>query len=294
MRTLKKNVKDKIDWNDPDEIQFLFLMYVFIFFGLSAFYFFILMFIINSSDNEINILLSFFLGITTILLHFFILKYINRNGPLFSKVDKSMFNIAYNFTNIKNFDNEKSLKILSELFASYSPVQTKKLFKKNINEKPDIDKNCKIILKESSEVKFFILYTLLDIAAFDGLYSLKEEEFIENVRKKIGIHSLTFKQIKKSYVKKGLREERKIIEEQNRRKLINQFSKFMLPYEAYRILGISPSATKQQIKKAYRTLAKKHHPDKFAGQSEEIIQKAEEKFQEIKEAYDVVLRKKKY
>jgi len=49
-------------------------------------------------------------------------------------------------------------------------------------------------------------------------------------------------------------------------------------------MGVLPSVTKLQLKKTYRTLAKKYHPDKFAGQSEEIIQKAEEKILKIKEA----------
>ncbi|NOZ35736.1 MAG: DnaJ domain-containing protein [Chlorobi bacterium] len=68
----------------------------------------------------------------------------------------------------------------------------------------------------------------------------------------------------------------------------------MLPYEAYRIMGVLPSVTKLQLKKTYRTLAKKYHPDKFAGQSEEIIQKAEEKILKIKEASYVILKHKTY
>lgn len=51
----------------------------------------------------------------------------------------------------------------------------------------------------------------------------------------------------------------------------------------YSILGVSKSATKDEIKKAYRKLAKKYHPDKTNGDSS-----LEEKFKEVSEAYEVL------
>ena len=50
--------------------------------------------------------------------------------------------------------------------------------------------------------------------------------------------------------------------------------------------------TESQLKKVYRTLVKQYHPDKFYGQSKEIIQNAEDKFQEILEASELVNRYK--
>lgn len=52
----------------------------------------------------------------------------------------------------------------------------------------------------------------------------------------------------------------------------------------YKILGVSKEATEQEIKKAYRALALKYHPDKNTG-SEEEKKEAEKKFKEISEAY---------
>src|SRR6188472_587506 len=51
----------------------------------------------------------------------------------------------------------------------------------------------------------------------------------------------------------------------------------------YSVLGVSPSASQEEIKKAYRKLAKKYHPDANASDA-----KAAERFKEISEAHTVL------
>jgi DnaJ-class molecular chaperone len=53
--------------------------------------------------------------------------------------------------------------------------------------------------------------------------------------------------------------------------------------DPYEILGVTKSASEAEIKKAFRALAKKHHPDKHAGDAN-----AQKKFQEISGAYDIL------
>lgn len=51
----------------------------------------------------------------------------------------------------------------------------------------------------------------------------------------------------------------------------------------YRVLGITNTATEEEIKKAYRTLSKRYHPDANPGDSDR-----EERFKEISEAYAIL------
>ncbi len=57
---------------------------------------------------------------------------------------------------------------------------------------------------------------------------------------------------------------------------------------AYKILEISPDATNDELKKAYRELDKKYHPDKVSHLGEEIKKAAEVKIVELNAAYEAV------
>jgi DnaJ like chaperone protein len=61
---------------------------------------------------------------------------------------------------------------------------------------------------------------------------------------------------------------------------------------SYKILEIEKTASDEAVKKAYRTLAKKHHPDKLQDLGEEHIKGAQEKFQSIQAAYEKIKKER--
>ena len=61
---------------------------------------------------------------------------------------------------------------------------------------------------------------------------------------------------------------------------------------AYAVLEISPSATDDEVRSAYRRMAMKNHPDKVATLGPEVQKAAEEKFRQIQEAYERIKKER--
>ena len=61
---------------------------------------------------------------------------------------------------------------------------------------------------------------------------------------------------------------------------------------AYRILEIEKSATDDQVKKAYRKMVKKYHPDKLQHLGEAHVKGAEEKFKQVQKAYEKIQKER--
>lgn len=61
---------------------------------------------------------------------------------------------------------------------------------------------------------------------------------------------------------------------------------------AYAVLEISPSASNEEVKAAYRRMAMKHHPDKVATLGQDVQKAAAEKFRKIQEAYETIKKER--
>lgn len=61
--------------------------------------------------------------------------------------------------------------------------------------------------------------------------------------------------------------------------------------DPYKVLGVSPNASDDQIREAYRALARKYHPDNFVDNP--LSDLAGEKMQEINDAYDEIMRQRR-
>ncbi|MEL6810105.1 MAG: TerB family tellurite resistance protein [Bacteroidota bacterium] len=105
-----------------------------------------------------------------------------------------------------------------------------------------------------------VIHFLFSIANADGHVSPPEVQEISRIASYLGIQSSDYESIKAMFFKN--------------------------PDSAYKILEIERTATTSEIKKAYREMVKKYHPDKLTHMDEVYRKGAEEKFRKVQEAYE--------
>ena len=66
----------------------------------------------------------------------------------------------------------------------------------------------------------------------------------------------------------------------------------MAKRDYYEVLGVSRTAAEPEIKKAYRRLAMKYHPDKVHHLGAEYLKDAQEKFKKINDAYEQIKKER--
>lgn len=146
--------------------------------------------------------------------------------------------------------------------AQEAVLMLRDILKKDI----PIDKVCGQInryLDHSSKLQ--LLYMLIDIAKSDKSITVEEQNVIYRIAFLLNIPRHTFES------------------------LIVVTNPIL---DAYKVLELSPDATNEEIKKAYRRLAMEHHPDRVSYLGEEIQKKAQEKFKKIQEAYELIKKER--
>lgn len=124
------------------------------------------------------------------------------------------------------------------------------------------------------------LHFLIGIAVSDRLMSNEELKVIDEIRKELNIHINTFNSILAMfnyYTEEDL----------NKQKTVKQYTSSSIK-KHYTVLGLDENSTDEEIKKAYRSLATKYHPDKLIKEDEKIKQAAKHKFFKIQEAYEKI------
>ena len=105
-----------------------------------------------------------------------------------------------------------------------------------------------------------LMHYLFGLAMADNHVHEAEESLLKQISMLLGLPLQEFESIKAMFVKDN--------------------------EAAYRILEISSSVSDDEVKKAFREMAKKHHPDKVAHLGDEVQHAAKEKFQMINQAYN--------
>ncbi|PCE66470.1 tellurite resistance TerB family protein [Sediminicola luteus] len=116
------------------------------------------------------------------------------------------------------------------------------------------------------EVRLQLLHFLFAIAQSDGAASKAEADKIAEIAGYLRVHDRDFQSIRAMFVKSA--------------------------DNAYTILEIAKTASDDEVKKAYRKMAKKYHPDRVVTDNEAIKKGAEEKFRKVQEAYETIQKER--
>ena len=111
-----------------------------------------------------------------------------------------------------------------------------------------------------------LLHYLYGIARADGSVDKSEVGVIERIASYLGIEQKDQESIKAMFYKDT--------------------------ESAYKVLEIDPDASDDEVKKAYRKMAVKYHPDKVGHEGENVQKAAKEKFQKVQEAYDRIKKER--
>lgn len=139
----------------------------------------------------------------------------------------------------------------------------RQLLDKNI----DVYQACeKIRISFPYATKLQLLHYLFGIAVADNDCTKAEKDLIERIANLIGLSQADYKSIEAMY--------------------------FQVTDSAYVILQVERNATDEEIKRAYKRMCIKYHPDKVAHLGEEAQKAANEKFQEINNAYEQIKKER--
>ncbi len=117
------------------------------------------------------------------------------------------------------------------------------------------------------EMRLQILHFLFGIANADGQIHRAEEDILRQITRQLNIHHGDFESIKAMFLTESAD-------------------------NAYKILEVDKKASEAEIKKAYREMVKKYHPDRLSGMDEAYIKGAREKFEKVQEAYDRIKKER--
>ncbi|MCR4681314.1 MAG: DnaJ domain-containing protein [Bacteroidales bacterium] len=131
--------------------------------------------------------------------------------------------------------------------------------------------------------KLVILQFLFGFAKADGSIRQEEIDAIQNISDLCGISRSNFEAIKSMFT--GSYYQGDYQQTYGDSSFGGYTSQKSLDND-YKILEVSPDATDEEVKKAYRIAAKKHHPDKVSHLGEDVRKAAEIKFAQVNEAYE--------
>lgn len=210
---------------------------------------------------------------------FFLATYMIRIDGAYQEAE---FNHMMNYA--KKFGISRANQIQLKHFTSYL------LSRKNV---PYHDLCTKIAAYVPLEDRMHLFHFLCELAHSDGKYLNVEHKRLQLIGFQLGLQKRDMLSVVHAYLEEALRKQ-KIAEaekqaaqaKQKRRQLKRILSNRL--DSAFKVLGLSPNCSDEELKSRYRKLVKQHHPDRFATLGEVHIKKATERFKAIQEAYEKI------
>lgn len=177
---------------------------------------------------------------------------------------------------------------LKRRFGTWSLAEIKSTYLSIIRQFPETDNDLLfrwLNSKATEREKIHILDVLADLAFHNNLVTQGEYKFLFHVGQKLNIPIDTVRSII------GIRQSR--LNAQQKQESTSRQSRPInreaLVKRKLHVLGLNHAKSQEEVKQAYRKLAKMHHPDLFAKKSKSEQDMANERFIEIKDAYDYLM-----
>lgn len=170
------------------------------------------------------------------------------------------------------------------LLQNYGEARGKEMLqvlKQMVEKEIPIDQVCyQIKVNTDYNTRYHMVDFLFGIGGADGEFQQSELAMLRLIAQYLGISQGDYNSIHERHVGRG---DSSYSGEGGRSSSSSSYNK-----DPYRVLGIDSSATDDEVKKAYRRMAMKYHPDRVAGMSEEMQRNAAEQMKEINQAYEVI------
>lgn len=159
-------------------------------------------------------------------------------------------------------------KFMVQNFGEPSAAEAIKLLRDLLKQTIPVNEVCRQIQQNMNySARLQLLHFLYGIAQADSQLSQAEKQLIAQISRQMGISDSDFESIQAMFIPNTGAD--------------------------YKILEIEPTATDEELKKAYRRMAMKYHPDKVSHLGEDFQKAANEKFQKVNLAYENIKKERK-
>jgi DnaJ like chaperone protein len=159
-------------------------------------------------------------------------------------------------------------KFMVHNFGQASAQEAVRMLRDLLKQSIPVNEVCRQIKQNMNySARLQLLHFLFGIAQADGFIEEKERQLIQHRAREMGIGINDFESIQAMFIRNTNAD--------------------------YKILEIEPSASNEDLKKAYRRMAMKYHPDKVSHLGEDFQKAAKDKFQMDNQAYDNIKKNRK-